>query len=180
MSFFKTEASTKAGVIIDENKGVDLSEIYFGTPERPNLAFEKNKYIIYPSGETHPLGDKAESLSGNEFPFIVSIIGNKKTIKKPICRQAFDYPIITLKAGANSVNLVFHKIVGRSFLKLPQGLSWKDKGVNRKWIFHHINKKKWDYRLLNLGLITQKENCKDREKMDDELVLEQAKTKGLF
>jgi|TARA_R100001079_G_C4383917_1_gene124298 hypothetical protein len=180
MNLFETQALTKAGVIIEKNKGVDLSEIYFGTPERPDLSFEKNKYIIYPSGETHPFGHKIKSLSGDKFPFIVSTFGDRKSIKKPICRQAFDYPIITLKAGEKSVNLVFHKIVGRAFLKLPQGLSWKDKGINRKWIFHHKNKKKWDYRLYNLELITQKENCKDREKMDDELVLEQAKTKGLF
>ena len=144
------------------------------------LSFGKNKYVIYPSGETHPFGYKVESLSGNKFPFIVSTFGDRKSIKKPMCRPAFDYPIITLKAGERNVNLVFHKIVGRAFFKLPQSLSWKEKGVNRKWIFHHKNKKKWDYRLSNLELITQKENSKGRERMEDELVLEQAKTKGLF
>ena len=180
MNLFETLSLTKAGVVIEKNTGVDLSEIYFGTPERPDLSFEKNKYVIYPSGETHPFGYKVESLSGNKFPFIVSTFGDRKSIKKPMCRPAFDYPIITLKAGERNVNLVFHKIVGRAFFKLPQSLSWKDKGVNRKWIFHHKNKKKWDYRLSNLELITQKENSKGRERMEDELVLEQAKTKGLF
>ena len=180
MNLFETPSLTKAGVIIEKNKGGDLSEIYFGTPERPDLSFEKNKYVIYPSGETHPFGYKVESLSGNKFPFIVSTFGDRKSIKKPMCRPAFDYPIITLKAGERNVNLVFHKIVGRAFFKLPQSLSWKEKGVNRKWIFHHKNKKKWDYRLSNLELITQKENSKGRERMEDELVLEQAKTKGLF
>ena len=180
MNLFETPSLTKAGVIIEKNKGVDLSEIYFGTPERPDLSFEKNKYVIYPSGETHPFGYKVESLSGNKFPFIVSTFGDRKSIKKPMCRPAFDYPIITLKAGERNVNLVFHKIVGRAFFKLPQSLSWKEKGVNRKWIFHQKNKKKWDYRLSNLELITQKENSKGRERMEDELVLEQAKTKGLF
>ena len=180
MNLFETPSLTKAGVIIEKNKCVDLSEIYFGTPERPDLSFEKNKYVIYPSGETHPFGYKVESLSGNKFPFIVSTFGDRKSIKKPMCRPAFDYPIITLKAGERNVNLVFHKIVGRAFFKLPQSLSWKEKGVNRKWIFHHKNKKKWDYRLSNLELITQKENSKGRERMEDELVLEQAKTKGLF
>ena len=180
MNLFETLSLTKAGVVIEKNTGVDLSEIYFGTPERPDLSFEKNKYVIYPSGETHPFGYKVESLSGNKFPFIVSTFGDRKSIKKPMCRPAFDYPIITLKAGERNVNLVFHKIVGRAFFKLPQSLSWKDKGVNRKWIFHHKNKKKWDYRLSNQEIITQKENSKGRERMEDELVLEQAKTKGLF
>ncbi len=176
----ETTSLTKACVMIEKNKGVDLSEIYFGTPERPDLSFEKNKYVIYPSGETHPFGYKVESLSVNKFPFIVSTFGDRKSIKKPMCRPAFDYPIITLKAGERNVNLVFHKIVGRAFFKLPQSLSWKDKGVNRKWIFHHKNKKKWDNRLSNLELIPQKENSKSTERMEDELVLEQAKTKGLF
>ena len=40
MNLFETQALTKAGVIIEKNKGVDLSKIYFGTPERPDLSFE--------------------------------------------------------------------------------------------------------------------------------------------
>ena len=183
LNFFETPAITSTGVIINENKGVDLADLYFGTKERPNFCFAKGTYTIYPTGETHPLGHREKSLSGNYFPFIVSKKGNVKKILKPMCRPAFEYPIIHLLGNPEicaerDVMILFHKIVGRAFFKLPNGLHWKT--ADRKWVFHHKDSRTWDYRLSNLDLITQKENCKGRKKMDDETAFEQAKIKGLF
>ena len=58
-------------------------------------------------------------------------------------------------------------------------MTWKE--AERLWVFHHHDGRKWDYRIKNLELTTQKINLGIiKEKMDEETLLKQAELKGLF
>jgi len=182
LGLFETQSFTLAGKLINIEKGVDLSTIDLNTKER-KVKIEPNRFIIYPTGETHPYGDKIPSLKGNDFPFITSTTGirNKRTkILKPMIRPNWDYPIICLPQEDDlRVNIVYHKLVGRAFFKLPDNLTWE--AADRMWVFHHKNGKKWDYRVNNLELTTQKINRQSSgKKLSNEQILKQAEIRGLF
>ena len=57
LSLFEPPRLTSTGLKINFKKGIDLSEVDLNTPEQ-NLLIKKGKYIIHPTGETHPLGIK--------------------------------------------------------------------------------------------------------------------------
>ena len=179
LSLFEPPRLTSTGLKINFEKGIDLSEVDLNTPEQ-NLLIKKGKYIIHPSGETHPLGDKIKSLSGTDFPFIIAHHNHKTNILKPYFVSSMEYPRITLQTiEGKSFHILFHKLVGRSFFKPPENMTWKD--VDRFWVFHHDDGRTWDYRIKNLFLKTQKENMELRaERMNNETFLKQAELKGLF
>ena len=189
-SLFKTQSFTLAGKLINVKKGVDLSTIDLNTKER-KVKITPNRFIIYPTGETHPYGDKIPSLKGNDFPFIVSHTKKGTKILKPMIRPFWDYPIMCLpqaneqkgkKGEQLNVMILFHKLVGRTFFKLPNDLTWDI--VDRLWVFHHEDRKKWNYRVKNLRLVSQKTNQekkkKNLKKLSREEILQQAKIRGLF
>jgi len=190
LSLFKTQSITLAGELIDIKKGVDLSTINLNTKER-KVKITPNRFILYPTGETHPYGDKIPSLKGNDFPFIVSHTKRGTKILKPMIRPFWDYPIMCLpqaneqkgkKGEQLNVMILFHKLVGRAFFKLPADLTWDI--ADRLWVFHHQDGKKWDYRVKNLKLVSQKINQEKKEKnlnkLSREQILQQAEIRGLF
>jgi len=189
-SLFKTQSFTLAGKLINIKKGVDLSTIDLNTKER-KVKITPNRFILYPTGETHPYGDKIPSLKGNDFPFIVSHTKRGTKILKPMIRPFWDYPIMCIPQSSEhkgkkgeqlNVMVLFHKLVGRAFFKLPDNLTWDI--VDRLWVFHHEDGKKWDYRVKNLRLVTQKINQEKKEKnlkkLSREQILQQAEIRGLF
>jgi len=84
-SLFKTHSFTVAGKLINIKKGIDLSTIDLNTKER-KVKIEPNRFILYPTGETHPYGDKIPSLKGTDFPFILSHSKRGTKILKPMIR----------------------------------------------------------------------------------------------
>jgi hypothetical protein len=190
LNLFETQNFTRAGKLINDERGVDLSTINLNTKER-KVKITPNRFIIYPTGETHPYGDKIPSLKGNDFPFIVSHTKRGTKILKPMIRPFWDYPIMCIPQSSEhkgrkgeqlNVMVLFHKLVGRAFFELPDNLTWDM--VDRLWVFHHQDGKKWDYRLKNLQLVSQKtnqeKNSKNSKKLSREEILQQAKIRGLF
>ena len=179
LKLFDLPRFTSAGLKINFKKGIDLSDVDLDTPEQ-NLHIKKGKYIIYPTGETHPYGNKIKSLSGTDFPFIVAHHDRKTTVLKPYFVSSMEYPRVTLQTiEGNTFHILFHKLVGRSFFNLPDNLTWKE--AERLWVFHHNDGRKWDYRIKNLKLTTQKKNLEHlKGRMKEETLLKQAKLKGLF
>ncbi len=123
-SLFETQSFTLAGKLINIEKGVDLSTIDLNTKER-KVKIEPNRFILYPTGETHPYGDKVPSLKGTDFPFILSHRKKGTKILKPMIRPFWDYPIMCLpqaseqKAGAvyaQSADWTMEEVQG--FIKL--------------------------------------------------------------
>ena len=179
LNLFEGPRLTSTGLKINFEKGIDLSEVDLNTPEQ-NLLIKKGKYIIHPTGETHPFGNKIKSLSGTDFPFIIAHHDRKTNILKPYLVSSMEYPRITLQTiEGKSFHILFHKLVGRSFFKPPENMTWKE--AERLWVFHHHDGRKWDYRIKNLKLTTQKINLGiTKKKMDEETLLKQAELKGLF
>jgi len=179
LTLLESPQLTSAGEMINLNKGVDLSTVDLRTQEQ-DITVEKGKYIIYPTGETHPYGDRIKSLSGTDFPYIIGHYNNKTSIVKPYFVPSIDYPRITLKTiEGRNFHILFHRLVGRSFFKPPPNMTWKE--ADRFWVFHHDDGRKWDYRIKNLFLKTQKENLAVKSsKMENETFLKQAELKGLF
>ena len=179
LNLLESPQLTSAGILVDFAKGIDLSQVDLRTQEQ-DLKVEKGKYIIYPTGETHPYGDRIKSLSGTDFPYIIGHYNNKTSILKPYLVPSIDYPRVTLKTiEGKPFHILFHRLVGRSFFKPPENMTWKD--ADRFWVFHHDDGRTWDYRIKNLFLKTQKENMELRaERMNNETFLKQAELKGLF
>ena len=179
LSLWKLPRFTLAGLKINPKKGVDLSEINLSTPEQ-DIQVKKGRYIMYPTGETHPYGDKIKTLSGTDFPFIISHQNSKTAILKPYFVPSMEYPRIALQTiEGKPFQVLFHKLVGKSFFKPPENMTWKQ--AERIWVFHHDNGKKWDYRIKNLILTTQSQNLKLKsEPMAEETFLKQAELKGFF
>jgi len=179
LSLFEPPRLTSTGLKINFEKGIDLSEVDLNTPEQ-DLLIKKGKYIVHSTGETHPLGNKIKSLSGTDFPFIIAHHDHKTSILKPYFVSSMEYPRITLQTiEGKSFHILFHKLVGRSFFKPPENMTWKE--AERRWVFHHHDGRKWDYRIKNLTLTTQKINLGIiKKKMDEKTLLKQAQLKGLF
>ena len=179
LSLFELPRLTSAGLKINFKKGVDLSGVDLSTPEQ-TIVIKKGRYTIYPTGETHPYGDRIKSLSGTDFPFIIAKHDRKTNILKPFFVPSMEYPRVTLfTIEGKTFHILFHKLIGRSFFKPPAKLTWKE--AERLWVFHHNDGRKWDYRIKNLILTTQKNNlAHTKGRMKEEVFLKQAKLKGLF
>ena len=179
-SLFNMYNQTKAGVVFDPKKGIEISKL-FPVSETRDLNIIPYKYHIYPTGETHPFSDMANNLKGSDFPFITSKSERGIKILKPMLSIHFDYPMITLQSlneGNNTACILFHKIVGRAFFKPPKGLTWQE--CERKYVFHHKDNKTWNYRVSNLEHIPQKQNITGKKKKASRKdVFEQAKIRGL-
>jgi|TARA_R110000796_G_scaffold88974_1_gene192332 hypothetical protein len=106
----------------------------------------KGKYLIYPTGGSHPLPMYKER---SDFPYILNTETNNIII--PNCSRAV-YPCYTISNENKGVRVYAHRIMGMAYIDNPLPID--------NYNVDHINEDKLDYSIDNLRWVSVSDNMK--------------------